>query len=158
SSTVNNIAVRNEWNFLSQETLAIQSDATRISVSINPNNGSTNGTGAEYVVVGSIVLADAAVPIERLLNDDLIDSPLITSIGVGGRMIASSSVVPSDTQQTFVQGDTVFNSGASAGGPQGWTCTAGGSPGTWSAFGPSGISQATLSAGSQTATVASGCR
>jgi hypothetical protein len=158
SATINNIAARNAWNFISSETLAIQSDATRISVTIYSNDSGTNATGAEYVVVGSIVLADAAVPVDRLVNDDLQDSPLITSVGVGGRMVASASVVPTDTAQTFVAGDSVLNSAPTAGGPSGWVCTAGGSPGTWSPMGPAGIQQATLSAGSQTATVVSGCR
>ena len=36
---------------------------------------------------------------------------------------------------SYVQGDLVYNVGASAGGKVGWVCTASGSPGTWKAFG-----------------------
>lgn len=33
---------------------------------------------------------------------------------------------------TWVQGDICYNTGVASGQPEGWRCTAGGSPGTWS--------------------------
>jgi hypothetical protein len=131
--TLNGYTIPGRWNFLTA-TNTIQSDATEIRADIWPNNGPNNGTGAEYVVVSSITLTDNAIPYFRQLNDDLIDSPLIYSTGVGGRMVASDSALPVDTLQAFVQGDIVWNNAPAAGGTPGWVCTTGGSPGTWKAM------------------------
>jgi hypothetical protein len=46
--------------------------------------------------------------------------------------VARLSAAP--TVGTWVRGDWVFNSTPSSGGPPGWVCTAGGTPGTWKAM------------------------
>jgi hypothetical protein len=137
SPTVNNTMVRNSWNFITEQ-VTMQADATVLGVTIWPNNGNTNASGAEYVVVSSITITDAAIPISRQLNDDLIDSPLILSTAVGGKMVASYSVVPNDANQVFAQGDVVWSTALATGSILGWACTVAGSPGTWVPFGTVG--------------------
>jgi hypothetical protein len=53
--------------------------------------------------------------------------------GLNDRKVLSGSASP--TIGTYVQGDMMFNSAPAAGGPMGWMCVAGGSPGTWKAMG-----------------------
>lgn len=52
--------------------------------------------------------------------------------GLANKQILSGTVPPA--AGTFVQGDSMRNSAPVAGGPRGWTCVAGGTPGTWLAF------------------------
>lgn len=52
--------------------------------------------------------------------------------GLAGKKILSATAAP--TSGTHVQGDMMFNSAPTAGGPMGWMCVAGGSPGTWKAM------------------------
>ena len=52
--------------------------------------------------------------------------------GLNDKKILSGTAAP--VSGTYVQGDMMFNSGATAGGPMAWMCTAAGSPGTWKAM------------------------
>jgi hypothetical protein len=52
--------------------------------------------------------------------------------GLNDRKVMSGSAAP--VSGTHVQGDMMFNSAPAAGGPMGWICVAGGSPGTWRAM------------------------
>lgn len=47
------------------------------------------------------------------------------------------------TSGTFQIGDFIFNSSVAAGGPLGWICTTGGTPGTWVPVAPVGASAPT---------------
>jgi hypothetical protein len=63
---------------------------------------------------------------------------IFTSFAIGAnlsvaRRVTIDSAAPASGNHA--QGEIVFNSGAAAGGKVGWVCTAGGSPGTWKAFG-----------------------
>ena len=53
--------------------------------------------------------------------------------GLNDKKVLSGTAAPSNG--TYVQGDMALNSAPSAGGPMGWMCVAGGSPGTWKAMG-----------------------
>lgn len=53
--------------------------------------------------------------------------------GLSDKKVLSAAAAPASG--TYVQGDMVFNSAPAAGGPMGWMCVAGGSPGTWKAMG-----------------------
>ena len=53
--------------------------------------------------------------------------------GLNDKKVLSGSSAP--TSGSFVQGDMMLNSAPAAGGPMGWMCVAGGSPGTWKAMG-----------------------
>ena len=53
--------------------------------------------------------------------------------GLNDRKVLSGTAAPASG--SFVQGDMMFNSAPAAGGPAGWMCVAGGSPGTWKAMG-----------------------
>jgi hypothetical protein len=130
SEASNHNTANGQWNFMTAE-FAVQSDATWFEVQVYANQSATAGTGAEYVVVDSITLVEAAVPFSRQLNDDLLDSPLIGSVGLSGNMIAYGAAAPTDVDQSYAVGDTVLNGAAAAGGVAGWRCVAAGSPGTW---------------------------
>lgn len=52
--------------------------------------------------------------------------------GLADKKILSGTAAPSSG--TYVQGDMMFNSTPTAGGPMGWMCVAGGTPGTWKAM------------------------
>jgi len=60
-----------------------------------------------------------------------IDFP--NGFGLNDKKILSGAAAPASG--TYVQGDMRFNSAPAAGGPMGWMCVAGGSPGTWKAMG-----------------------
>ncbi len=53
--------------------------------------------------------------------------------GLNDKKVLSGTAAP--TSGTYVQGDMMFNSTPSAGGPLGWMCVAGGTPGSWKAMG-----------------------
>jgi hypothetical protein len=53
--------------------------------------------------------------------------------GLNDKKVLSGSAAP--TAGSFVQGDMMFNSAPTAGGPMGWMCVAAGTPGTWKAMG-----------------------
>jgi hypothetical protein len=48
------------------------------------------------------------------------------------KKVESGAAAPSSG--AYNQGDIVFNAAPTAGGPMGWMCVAGGSPGTWKAM------------------------
>lgn len=148
---------RNAWNFICA-TQPVQSDATRIGIYFYVNDSATNATGNEYIVVDEASIVDANTPISKQMNGEYSDATTIYSTAVNGSMVLFDTAKPADTNQIYAVGDLVFNSNPTLGGPLGWMNTAAGSPGTWTAFGPIGIQQATLAAGTQTATVTSGCR
>jgi hypothetical protein len=52
--------------------------------------------------------------------------------GLNDKKILPGTAAP--TNGAFVQGDMVLNSAPAAGGPMGWMCVSGGSPGTWKAM------------------------
>ncbi|HEY7372098.1 MAG TPA: hypothetical protein VIF57_07945 [Polyangia bacterium] len=52
---------------------------------------------------------------------------------VGGRQVGFLAAAP--TSGTWAAGSLVFNAAPASGQPKGWTCTAGGSPGTWISMG-----------------------
>ncbi len=53
--------------------------------------------------------------------------------GLGQKKVLSGTAAP--TSGAYNQGDMMFNSAPTAGGPTGWMCVAGGTPGTWKAMG-----------------------
>jgi len=53
----------------------------------------------------------------------------------GGNMVNFASAAPTATTSANLQGDVVFNTGATASGTVGWVCVSAGSPGTWKTFG-----------------------
>jgi hypothetical protein len=53
--------------------------------------------------------------------------------GINDKKVLSGTAAPGSG--TYIQGDMMLNSAPAAGGPMGWMCVAGGSPGTWKAMG-----------------------
>ena len=53
--------------------------------------------------------------------------------GLGDKKVLAGAAAPANG--TYVQGDMMLNAAPTAGGPMGWMCVAGGSPGTWKAMG-----------------------
>jgi hypothetical protein len=125
STNRNARGVKGQWQFMWNE-LAVQSDATQIILSAYVNQSANLANGNEYIVVDSIILAEANTPFERLMNDDLPDSPMVPTIGVSGSMITHASAAPSDPDQVYAVGDIVWNSAVAAGGSPGWVCTTSG--------------------------------
>jgi len=134
SDSRNNRFSVGEWQFMWTE-VTVQVDATQIFLNTYVNQSSNVANGNEYIVVDSIVLAEANTPFERLMNDDLPDSAMIATIGVNGKMISSTSGVPSDADQTYEIGDRAYNQSPAVGQPKSWVCTVAGSPGTWTSEG-----------------------
>jgi hypothetical protein len=64
--------------------------------------------------------------------------------GLAGKKMYSGTAVPSSG--TWATGDRVFNSAPSAGGPRGWVCVSGGTPGTWEDVDKVAITTQTVSA------------
>lgn len=130
SATQNNYFKAGEWNFFVSAPLTVQADATRLSINIYVNQSSATVDGSEFVVVDSILLTESTTPMERMINDDLIDSPMIDCTFNGGCMVYRADAVPTDTRQTFGTGDRVAKITPAAGGSPGWVCTTGGAGGT----------------------------
>lgn len=55
------------------------------------------------------------------------------AIPVLSRVIVFAEAAP--TTGTWMRGDRVYDQTPTAGGTEGWVCTASGTPGTWKAFG-----------------------
>jgi hypothetical protein len=125
STTRNGRGVKGQWQFMWNE-VAVQSNATQIILSAYVNQSANLANGNEYIVVDSIILAEANTPFERLMNDDLPDSPMVPTIGVSGAMITRASAVPSDPDQVYAVGDIVWNTAVAAAGSPGWVCTTAG--------------------------------
>jgi hypothetical protein len=58
------------------------------------------------------------------------DSDIIQTVGLGGRMNMRSDSAPTDVDQTFEVGDEVTKFTIAAAGSPGWFCTTGGAGGT----------------------------
>jgi hypothetical protein len=125
SAAVNTSAKSNAWNFM-VASLQIQSDATSIFIRMQPNQSGTLAAGTEYIVVDSIMLCESTTPYWRMLNDTLIDSPMIDSDASTGRAVIRASAAPTDADQTYVAGDQVWYPAPTAGGSPGLVCTTGG--------------------------------
>jgi hypothetical protein len=125
STNRNARGVKGQWQFMWNE-VAVQSDATQIIISGFANQSANLANGNEYIVVDSIILAEANTPFERLMNDDLPDSPMVPTIGVSGAMITRASAAPSDPDQVYAVGDIVWNTAVAAAGSPGWVCTTAG--------------------------------
>jgi hypothetical protein len=125
STTNNHDTASGQWNFMTAE-VDVTADSQYFTAIVYANQSGTAGTGAEYVVVDSITVVEATVPFSRQLNDDLVDSPLIPSIGVNGKMVAYAAAAPTDPDMTYEAGDVVWSTAPAAGGSPGWVCTTGG--------------------------------
>lgn len=125
STTRNSRGSKGVWQFMWNE-LAVQVDATQLTTCAYVNQSSNVCTGNEYVIVDSIIISEANTPFERLMNDDLPDSPMVPAIGVSGSMITRASATPSDPDQVYAVGDIVWNTAVAAGGSPGWICTTAG--------------------------------
>jgi len=117
--------VKGQWQFMWND-LAVQSDATQLTVTAYVNQSANVANGNEYIIVDSIIMAEANTPFERLMNDDLPDSPMVPAIGVAGKMLTRASAVPSDPDQVYEVGDIVWNTAVAAAGSPGWVCTTAG--------------------------------
>lgn len=89
--------------------------ASRVSMTNNIGNLS----GAAYSATSGGILFAAS-------GNDL---PTSDFSNVGSSKIFSGTAIP--TSGTYNKGDQVINSNPSVGAPKGWTCTVGGTPGTW---------------------------
>lgn len=93
------------------------------------------GDGPTQAVIDSIVLCEAAVPMRRIVDDQLADSPCIGAQGLGGRLLQSAPRPPSDPLQIYAPGDQVANPAPAPGQAVGWVCVVGG-PGGQANFRP----------------------
>lgn len=135
STTVNNGGKPGQWNLMVTPAFEVQADCTRLTVQVYPNQSNSAVTGSEFVVVDSIVVFEDATPLRRVINDDLIDSPMIGSVGISGKLVSFGTAAPGGALQVYEVGDRVLNSAPAQGQPDGWVCTAAGTPGTWRALG-----------------------
>jgi hypothetical protein len=122
--------VRGAWN-LFRVSATLPANCTRIDIfpRILINNGSA--TGAEYIVVDSIFLIEGnGGQNQHIANGWIMDSDIIQTVGLGGRMNMRSDSAPTDVDQTFEVGDEVTKFTIAAAGSPGWFCTTGGAGGT----------------------------
>lgn len=127
---------RGAWNFAVGPTeVELHADAIRFDVNVYANDTGLAAVGDEAIWVDQLMIVDADIPIRRLINETIPDSPLIDAHFIGGMMIDSGTAAPSDVDQIFDRGDRRLHLQPSAAGFEGWVCTAGGSPGTWKQFG-----------------------
>lgn len=128
STDLSNKMVKGAWNFFNSS-VAVQSDATRITVLLDANYTSGVATGNEYIVVDSISIVEDRVSLQRQMEGEYRDSPLLPAF-TNGRVELFASAAPTDTLQTYAVGDKVWKSNAAAGGSPGWVCTTAGAGGT----------------------------
>jgi hypothetical protein len=122
--------------------------------------GQSSGTGPSGFGNSDLILENASVgvgqfkPIWRIRTGNTCnygrsssgwpnDAPMqITNLvigdgnGGGGRLVRTGDSPPASAAYgEFAQGEIIFNNAPTAGGKVGWVCVAGGTPGTWKAFG-----------------------
>ena len=107
-----------------KEILVALNDAlTAIGEVVNPEIKNT-------VYAGPVSGVPVDPTFRTLVAADLPALPLVTQIG--SNHITFGSAPPATG--TWAQGDVTFNTGAAAGTPAGWSCSAAGTPGTWKAW------------------------
>jgi hypothetical protein len=124
-STANNRATAGTWNLMTSE-VAVQVDATRITLDVYANQSGVAADGSEYVILDSLFVTESSTPTSRVLNGSLTDHPSINCLAVGGKMLAVADAAPTDPGQTFAVGDQVLKGNVAAGGSPGWACTTAG--------------------------------
>lgn len=125
SSTILNRDTVGSW-CLMHTTGIPQFDCTDIYCRATPNANNVACNGNEYIVVDSMFLVEASVPLDVIINGCLVDSELIMARGLGGRMEMATAAFSADAGQTYVVGDRVWDTAPTAGGFAGSTCTTGG--------------------------------
>lgn len=112
--------------------LKIDGDAYRVQFNGNTIEVSGTPANADYIVY----IGGAATNID--ISNNSHNNTALEVSNAGGyinplRKIDYGSAAP--TSGPWVQGDIVFNTGATASGTVGWVCVSSGSPGTWKTFG-----------------------
>lgn len=125
STAVNTGTKSGAWNFMSTS-VTMQVDATQIYVSAYPNQSGTNANGSEFIVVDSIIICESTTPFWRMLNDTLIDNPMIDSTSSAGKSVLRIAAAPADADQVYEVGDQVWYPAPVAGGAPGLVCTTAG--------------------------------
>lgn len=118
----------NAWNYVYAE-LQIQAASTQISVQAYVNDNASLAAGTEYVVVDSVTLCDASVPLQWQRDGMMRDSGLLPNY-FNGIMQMSAAALPTDANQTYVAGDQVWVSAPAPSTSPGWICTTGGTGAT----------------------------
>jgi len=92
-------------------------------------NGGTTSGGISYV--DGVTISDG----KTASTTAMINNGEIGTLFLGSQQIIQSQYNPSTFTTPHLQGDIVWNSGATAGGYAGYICVSSGTPGTWKTFG-----------------------
>lgn len=112
--------------------MEVRVDATVIYVTPYLNQGGTmTGTlGDNFIVIQSIQMCDARVPLPQMMAGILPDAPDIDASCAGGMVTHyTDRTTFADPQQTYVDGDEIKHRTQAVGSPRGRTVTTGGAGG-----------------------------
>jgi hypothetical protein len=116
-----------QWQQLYIGGLYVPPDVTDVQFSLFVGDN-TSGT-CTYYIADLSVTACAIAP--RVYQPEQNNS--YSGLYLSGNKIDYGSAAP--VAGSWLQGDIIYDTGASAGGTVGWVCTTSGSPGTWKTFG-----------------------
>lgn len=133
TSTSNNSAnyhtVWGAWNLMCV-THTMQADCSRVEITFSFNKAS-GAVGDEYAVIDSVYLVEGDNgQYNDILHGHIVDSDVVTSTGIGGRMVMYADSVPTSPLQIYEAGDRVNKLTPAVSQSPGWVCTTGGTGGT----------------------------
>lgn len=117
----------------------------RSMVNLSGQTFTVRNTAQTNIIVGGTVTISGASVANLLLEAEQVKGGITGRAGVDKfRMLTNTWLygVTSPTSGTWAQGDIVYNTTPTAGGPLGWKCTVAGTPGTWVPFGGQAAAQA----------------
>lgn len=141
TGSYNHHTVRSQWNFIWCE-LDVQSTCNRIGVVVYLNQGGTLPDNDAYIVIDSIHMCEATVGFDLFMDGALPDAPCIDAVNIGGgNLRIRATGKPTDTDQSYADGDEIALLDPASATSGGWTCTTAGAGGSalWAAWAAPGV-------------------